>query len=152
MEPLDRQSFQLSLADRPRIERNGAGRVVVVLTTNGERDMPAAFIRRCITLTLQEPKARTNSDPNAPVTLESIAEAHFPGAGPAFADLISNVAEDVDDIRAQAALKDVRAPSTAEYLDTLRALHARPDMRDVDEVWAQVKSLLLQKNVEAGNA
>ncbi len=145
LEPLDRRSFPLPLADRPRVESARKGRIVMVLTTNGEREMPAAFVRRCITLELAEPKARKNSADTALVTLESIAGVHFKNPSPEFQTLITKVAEDVDDIRTQATLDGVRAPSTAEYLDTLRALDQAPDMRDKTEIWEQVKALLLNK-------
>ena len=150
LEPLDRRSFQLPLADRPPIKSEGVGRIVMVLTTNGEREMPAAFVRRCITLELEEPKAAKNSPEGAGVTLESIAHSHFPGVAPAFQDLITRIAEDVDNIRMQAEAEGVRAPSTAEYLDTLRALKDAPDLRDKEEIWEQVKALLLSKTTGVG--
>jgi len=145
LEPLDRRTFQNPLAERPPITRAQDGRIVMVLTTNGERELPAAFLRRCITLELTEPRARANSADDALVTLETIGAAHFPDATPDFVALMSKVAEDVDDIRKQADANGVRPPSTAEYLDTLRALYSAPEMRDREEIWTQVKALLLNK-------
>ncbi|MER5401280.1 MoxR family ATPase [Streptomyces sp. NPDC002599] len=60
---------------REAVVTNGVVRArafpIVVITSNGERNFPAPFLRRCLRLTLGEP------------TLEELAamvEAHFPGA------------------------------------------------------------------------
>lgn len=45
---------------------------IVVITSNGERDFPAAFLRRCLHLEMPEPTAEQ---------LAAIVAAHFPGHG-----------------------------------------------------------------------
>lgn len=78
---------------------------LVFLTTNDERDLPPAFIRRCVELNIPSPSAEQ---------LLTIGRAHFVNAPH---DLLTELA----------ALFDTRAdglpnpPSTAEYLDTVRA-------------------------------
>jgi MoxR-like ATPase len=47
----------------------------VILTSNGEREFPPAFLRRCIRL----PLPSATSDPNDP-RLSAIVRAHLPGA------------------------------------------------------------------------
>ncbi|MFI1508171.1 AAA family ATPase [Streptomyces sp. NPDC020597] len=60
---------------REAVVTNGVVRTrafpIVVITSNGERNFPAPFLRRCLRLTLQEPTAEE---------LAAMVEAHFPGA------------------------------------------------------------------------
>lgn len=83
---------------------------LIFITTNGERELPRAFIRRCVALELPSPTAEE---------LVEIAHAVIP-EGDRDDALFEKVAEYVvglssgdDELGA--------APSTAEYLDTLRA-------------------------------
>jgi MoxR-like ATPase len=61
---------------------------IVVLTSNGERDFPPAFVRRCIRLKL---------DPPDSTKLKRIVEAHLETVSPAAKALISRV----DEVRRQ---------------------------------------------------
>lgn len=150
LEPLDRQTFSLPLPDRPPVKKTGRGRVILVLTTNRERELPAAFLRRCVTLTLDEPRSQAVLDErgedlaSAPA-LEAIAQAHFRDDSEPFAALLTEVANDVEALRRQAEEAEARPPSAAEYLDAVRALRNAPGLRDPAEIWSEVKSLLLLK-------
>jgi MoxR-like ATPase len=147
LEPLDRRRFSLTLPDRPPVKQSKhIERVLLVLTTNGERDLPPAFLRRCVVLDLPDPKSREAAPPGA-ITLEDIAKAHFPDAPAGFAALSAEVAKEVDPLAEEALAEGRRAPSTAEYLDTLRALQDL--LRPPGEAWDQVKELLLRKSPRA---
>lgn len=79
---------------------------LVVITTNDERELPAAFLRRCVELKLETPKGDR---------LLKIAQEHFPDAKE----------EDLKDVAGrieQAVGKDTEPPSPAELLDTIRAV------------------------------
>jgi MoxR-like ATPase len=85
------------------------GATLVIITTNGERDMPAAFLRRCVLYKL------------APPTLDwlvAIANHRFGDGGDA---LHRQVAGRVLSLRREAARLGLREPGTAEYLDALQA-------------------------------
>lgn len=145
LEPLDRRRFALALPDRPPVRQSGnTKRVLLVLTSNGERDLPPAFLRRCVVLDLPEPKSRQTAAPDT-ITLEDIASSHFPNPSIEFEKLFGEVASEVDAVAEEALTEGRRPPSTAEYLDTLRALEDIPDLRKRAEVWTQVKELLLRK-------
>jgi MoxR-like ATPase len=77
---------------------------LVFLTTNDERDLPPAFVRRCVELKIASP---------TPDQLITIGKAHF---GAISYDLLAKVAALFD-------LPDGSSnpPSTAEYLDTVQA-------------------------------
>jgi MoxR-like ATPase len=117
---------------------------LVIVTTNDERELPAAFLRRCATLYL---KRHEKSQ------LLEIASKHFPSlAQDSPADrasqeaLFSFVADELLRMQEEARLKVRREPSTAEYLDALRACLAvcRDPSRDKD-LWQQISQLTLDK-------
>ena len=107
-------------------------RPFVVITTNDERELPRAFVRRCATVTLAPPdKAR----------LLAIAAAHFPDGDPALheqlADLVLGMAKPAD---------GTQAPSTAEYIDAIRACDTLGVGIDGAE-FERVRTMLLAKHV-----
>ena len=77
---------------------------LVIITTNEERDLPAAFLRRCVELEIDAPGKDT---------LVRIGKAHMPDAD---GKLLEHVADMVDGYSTDSG----RAISAAEYLDTVR--------------------------------
>jgi len=80
---------------------------LVFLTTNEERDLPVAFVRRCVELKLPSP---------SPEQLVSIGRIHF---GSDAGALLESVAALIGSVTAEGGAAN--PPSTAEYLDTVRA-------------------------------
>jgi MoxR-like ATPase len=117
-----------------RISRN-----LVIITTNEERTLPQAFLRRCVVVWLPHPdKAR----------LVAIAKAHTQTYEGEFsktdAALARELAAELDNVRAEARQRALRPPSTAEFLDALRACRAlRISVRSKD--WQNLRSLTLVK-------
>jgi len=91
---------------------------LVVITTNEERTLPDAFLRRCLVLHLRLPRERERLIDQ----LMGRAAAHFPGADPEIlrraADLL---VEDREIARREHWLP---LPGQAEYLDLVRAVLA----------------------------
>jgi MoxR-like ATPase len=82
----------------------------VVVTTNEERDLPRAFLRRCIVHTLEQPD---------PARLRQIAQVH---AGADWDDgLYDLVLRSYDEIRDRRIEARLPPPSVAELLDALAA-------------------------------
>lgn len=119
------------------------GNLLVVITTNQERDLPPAFLRRCIVHRLEEPEekdqlverwikiARLHGDKNI--------NSHVGGE-----KMVKKLAEKCWDLREQTADEIRRSPSIAEFLDALRTcfrLGITPD----SDVWNQVESSVLVK-------
>lgn len=85
---------------------------LVIFSSNSERALPQAFLRRCVVLTLPAPDA---------ATLYQVAQLHHPSTQKENAALAKALAERVIDLRAEAHRQDQRQPGIAEYLDALQA-------------------------------
>jgi MoxR-like ATPase len=102
---------------------------LVFITSNDERDLPSAFVRRCVTLELKAP---------ARDTLVDIAAEHF-GEDAKQRKQYGNIAE--------ALYPDGSNPgeiSTAEYLDTVRAC-SQLDIKPGDPAWTTIVSTTVRK-------
>ncbi|MBC3766413.1 AAA family ATPase [Neptunicella marina] len=85
-------------------------RPIVIITSNNEKDLPDAFLRRCFFHYIQFPdKAQ----------MEAIVEAHYPGLRK---ELLSQALDSFFDLREVPGLK--KKPSTSELLDWIKLLVA----------------------------
>ncbi|MBU0739132.1 MAG: MoxR family ATPase [Alphaproteobacteria bacterium] len=89
-------------------------RPIVIITSNNEKELPDAFLRRCFFHYIRFPDADT---------LERIVEVHYPGIKKT---LLRNALTQFYEIRETPGLK--KKPSTSEALDWIRLLVAE----DVD--------------------
>ncbi|MQP68603.1 AAA domain-containing protein [Niveispirillum sp. SYP-B3756] len=89
---------------------------LIIITSNEERALPAAFQRRCLALRLTLPTQRDALIAH----LIARGQAHFPNAS---ADMLARAAAQLADDR-QAAAGDIARPKPgqAEYLDLVRAI------------------------------
>jgi MoxR-like ATPase len=85
-----------------------AVRPVVVITSNNEKELPDAFLRRCFFHYIRFPDDET---------MKAIVEVHFPGIKPR---LVSEALKTFYEIRDTPGLK--KKPSTSELLDWLKLL------------------------------
>lgn len=130
LEPFDLKTFTVRETGHPvTAERE----VLLILTTNGERELPPAFLRRCITLTLDPPKTKW---------FIQIANQRFGLENNA---LHRRVAKAVMALRKSADEKGIRAPSTAEYIDALEACGDLGIDTDSD-AWSQLARSVLWKH------
>ncbi|MFG2825061.1 AAA family ATPase [Kitasatospora sp. NPDC048365] len=122
LEPLGSYCFRRE--DGPVVAASAAP--LVVVTTNEERDLPKAFLRRCVVLVLRPP---------LPARLREIAHAHFPAESAGlFADILQFMGGSGDGGPAPGAAVTI---STAEYLDTISAA-VGTGIRPGDPLWAAV--------------
>ncbi len=91
---------------------------LVIITTNEERSLPDAFVRRCLVLQLGWPIRRDELT----AALIARGRAHFPGAD---GELLALAAEMVADDREVILDRQLNPPGGAEYLDLLRAVIRR---------------------------
>jgi MoxR-like ATPase len=85
-------------------------RPIVIITSNNEKELPDAFLRRCFFHYIRFPDMET---------MARIVEVHHPGIKPA---LLTAALEQVYEIRDTGGLK--KKPSTSEVLDWLKLLLA----------------------------
>ena len=107
LQELDRMEFYVQETDETiRAEV----RPIVIITSNNEKELPDAFLRRCFFHYIRFPDADT---------LSAIVEVHFPGIKPR---LVSEALKTFYEIRDTPGLK--KKPSTSELLDWLKLLVA----------------------------
>jgi MoxR-like ATPase len=119
-------------------EVQAANRVLVLITSNNERGLPAAFLRRCVLHNLDQP---------SPEMLVTIAENHFPDDAPRSKSLFAAVAERVVEMRPSVP-DSSQPPSTAEYLDAVRACLQFKVGPGESPIWQAISSAVLTKNVQ----
>jgi MoxR-like ATPase len=132
LEPFDVGSFTVRDTNDP-IQRTRD--VLLVLTTNGERELPPAFLRRCVALKLPDPTDDW---------FVKIAERRLDEDEQA-SPLLRDVAVEVMAWRKRTRKAGVRAPGTAEYLDAVlacRELGITPQ----SAAWQDVALAVLWKN------
>ena len=118
---------------------DGAPSKLVVITTNEERELPQAFVRRCIVHRLTHPDAKQ---------LMVIAGRHLRNRGiqPSEADLAhyGKIAERLAVLRDQADKERRRPPSTAEFLDAVFAVY-QLGHELAEKEWDLIERLVLIK-------
>jgi len=106
----------------------------VVITTNEERELPPAFLRRCVVVVLDRPRADQ---------LIWIAREHFPGVNAA---LVTAIEREADRFAKESdKVPGARKPGTAEILDALQACKVYGITDSEHGLWKQITRLALWK-------
>jgi len=105
LQELDRMSFDVYETGETIAARE---RPIVVITSNNEKELPDAFLRRCFFHYIKFPDRET---------MQAIVDVHFPGIQKM---LVSKAMDIFYDIREVPGLK--KKPSTSELLDWLKLL------------------------------
>jgi len=146
LETLGNGGFPVPWLDEPVGLVAGTAPPLVVITTNEERELPAAFLRRCMVLRLGLP-----DDPEALAAhLIQRGVAHFGDA--CNEEVRSLVATQLAEDRARARDLGRPAPGQAEYLDILRALiNARgSNPKKQKELFVRIARFALDKTGASG--
>lgn len=133
LDPLDRRCFRVPNGSPVQAPPSLA--LLTIITTNGERDLPPAFLRRCVILRLSHPSA---------AVLQTIGERHFPKVPAA---LQKPLADKVVALREQARAEDRRPPSTSEFLDAVQACDEL-EITTTHKLWPHVEQATLLKNID----
>jgi MoxR-like ATPase len=131
--PLGSLQFRISYPERT-IKADPDNLPFVMITTNEERELPAAFVRRCVVTTFDWP------DRNK---LLRIASEHF---GASNNVLYEHLADRLGEVRAKKEAAGEIAPSTAEYLDAVAAcisLAGKTGGRTA--AWKEISRIVLEK-------
>ncbi|WP_437878441.1 AAA family ATPase [Sorangium sp. So ce513] len=112
---LDERRFRIDEIDETKIAKHAP---LVVITSNDERDLPDAFLRRCVFHYLEFPGEQQ---------LSTIVRAHFPALKQ---DLLDAATRRFRELRARMAAEKGeggKRVGTSELLDWVRVLAARPE-------------------------
>ncbi|NRF65716.1 MoxR family ATPase [Aquincola sp. S2] len=136
LEVLDTRSFSV----RGRSVQAEREQVLVIITTNLERELPGAFMRRCVVHRLPEA---------VPPWFSQIAAERYPEISAALAQTLE---KRLVVYRDEARRRGTRLPGTAEYLDALQAL-VKLDVLDVqaadqNPAWAQIERCVFGKQAQ----
>ena len=107
LQELDKMSFYVYETGKTIAAKH---RPVVIITSNNEKELPDAFLRRCFFHYIKFPDQET---------LQKIVKVHYPKIKD---DLLSTALSQFFEIREQTGLK--KKPSTSEVLDWLKLLLA----------------------------
>lgn len=125
LETLGNGAFMVPWFEKP-IRMQTQNPPLVMITTNDERELPAAFVRRCVVLNLNPPK----EDIALKQWLVERGKVHFNN------DLDEAVYEKAADLlitaRKRSKEKGVPPVGQAEYIDLLRALDRRDKSDQID--------------------
>ena len=117
LDVLGNRSFTVPPLDNRTISTEAGRLPLIVITTNEERELPAAFVRRCVVLNLNPPEERS----------EFIAWLIERGRAHCCLDIEeearSEAAKQVYDDRVKAVAANYPPVGLAEYIDLLTALH-----------------------------
>lgn len=127
----------------PKSSANRHGSLLTVITTNEERDLPAAFLRRCVMHTISEPeepdKRRERLVNIALLHMQPMIDSRKKGL-----EMVEQIAGKCLELREDAKRRQRRGPSIAEFLDAVRFCLVRGLTPDADE-WKVVQQSVLLK-------
>ena len=117
-------------------------RPLVLITTNEERTLPDAFLRRCFVLRLDLP------DDNDTALREALVQRGIAHFGKGDATILGDAAEKIATRRAEMRNEELPAPGVAEYIDLVEAVleqrgHTRMSPQDLMEA---ITSFVLYKH------
>lgn len=113
---------------------------LVVITTNEERELPSAFVRRCLVLNLELPQQKNHFIDK----LVERGKLHFKQR--CHADVYLQAAEQIWNDRQQAEIQGVTPSGQAEYIDILRVLaNLQADVDKQMDLLAKVGRYALRK-------
>jgi MoxR-like ATPase len=130
LEPFDVKSFRVAeTGNEVTLQRD----VLLVVTTNDERDLPTAFLRRCVVHELKRP---------GPALLKKIARSHI-GVAETDHDVVKMV-DTIEGLAKEAFSQKLREPGIAEFLDALSAVRVMAPASK--EEWDAIARLALWKH------
>lgn len=107
---------------------------LVIITTNDERDLPPAFLRRCVELRLEKPDLR------------EVGKAHF---GEEHIDLVNTVADLLGFVESERDMErcsiQSSTPSPAEFIDTVNAC-IKLEIDPNSDTWDMLKNVTVWKH------
>ncbi len=143
LEALANGAFDVPLLGITVRQAEDAAKPLIIITTNDERELPAAFLRRCLVLTLKLPE----TDSALREYLVARGKLHFPELPEAS---LADAAQMLVDDRRAAKQQRCYTPGLAEYLDLLRAVEGLG--RQGTAALKELKHFYFEKQTTGSNA
>jgi MoxR-like ATPase len=141
LETLGNGAFTVPWLEQPVSAPPGTPTPLVVITTNEERELPAAFVRRCLVLNLQLPREQEDFI----ATLIARGRLHF--GERCAAEVYQEAAGQLWQDRQAAEDQGLQGAGQAEYLDLLRVVVTlAPEPQKQSELLAKVQGFALRKH------
>jgi len=144
LEVVDARSFRI----KTEAVEASRDQVLMLFSTNGERDFPGAFERRCVVYRFP--------DERPAAWYVQVAQRWLPDTPAAVA---ADVAQRLVECRSDARAASQRMPGTAEYLDALRAMQllkigyvAGQPLAEQSPAWRELEALVFRKATSAAGA
>jgi len=142
LEGLGNQGFQTDQLGEAVSLPKGAKAPLILITTNEERELPAAFLRRCLVLRMTFPK-----DEDAEDFLLERARVHIPETKVSKA-LRQEIVERLLADRKAAHRLGMAKPGAAEFLDLIRILATIKSKTEQKKRWEDLSEFTFRKHVE----
>jgi MoxR-like ATPase len=140
LDALERRKFDVPGCDT--VKMSVGPQPLVIVTTNEERSLPDAFLRRCFVLHLGLPDDA--GDAAVREALRTRGAAHFPGCEP---EILAHAAELIVSRRSSLRTERQPAPGVAEYIDLIDAVLAqRADGVDPIALLTEIAMFVLHKH------
>jgi MoxR-like ATPase len=139
LEILGNGSFSVPYLNRAVGSKEGSTLPLVIITTNEERELPSAFVRRCMVLHLELPE----KDGELIDFLVKRGEVHFSKLRGK--KVMQRSAQMLAESRTQAKTQGLPLPGQAEYLDMLRAIDRLESDMDPMKVLDHISCFCLKK-------
>lgn len=145
LETLGNSSFSVPWLDRAVGHNVKTPKPLVIITTNKERELPAAFVRRCLVLNLELP----TDDDELRQWLVGRGRIHFANEDQYQSTILEQAAQMVLDDRKAAKDLGMTPPGQAEYIDLLRAVFAmEPDISKQEDLIKEIGKFALKKHAK----
>ena len=131
---------RFDVPELPPVVMNRSNRPLVVITTNEDRALPDAFLRRCLVLHLALPSERSH------LVAELVArgKVHFPAC---YEHVLTVAAVQLASDRETLRKRDLAPPGLAEYIDLVRAVTVlRAEPQEQLDMLQRIAKFALQKH------
>lgn len=123
LDVLGNRSFTVPHIQRPPVRAKDGWHPLIIITTNEERELPPAFVRRCVVLNLDPPKNPENPRDSTPFVKWLIERGRVHSHLEIADEARQLAAGQVWDDREAAVIHGYPPVGLAEYIDLLTALH-----------------------------
>jgi MoxR-like ATPase len=123
---IERQVFEVKELNASVPAADNNAKILVIMTSNNEKNLPDAFLRRCVYYYIEFPNAQE---------LDTIVKEHFPALKEKYSNSVLGIIKTFNELRKLPLLKK---PATAELIDWLRVLELKNMLGEAAQPYEQL--------------